>query len=49
MHRFPQKSRSHLKIQTAGRVTYIQSHTEDPKILGVTLQNLVGFPGLVHT
>jgi hypothetical protein len=36
-----QKSRSHLKILGARRVTWSKFRTEDPQILGATVQNLV--------
>jgi hypothetical protein len=36
-----QKSRSHLKILGARRVTCSKSHTADPQMLGATVQNLV--------
>jgi hypothetical protein len=36
-----QKCRSHLKILGASRMTRSKFHTEDPQILGVTVENLV--------
>jgi hypothetical protein len=36
-----QNCRSHLKTPEARRVTFNKFHTEDTKILGVTVQNLV--------
>jgi hypothetical protein len=36
-----QQSRSHLKILGARRVTETKFHTEDPQILGVTVQTVV--------
>jgi fructose-1-phosphate kinase PfkB-like protein len=36
-----QKTRSHLKIPGARRVTQSKFHTEGPQILGAKVQNLV--------
>jgi len=36
-----QKSRNHVKILGAQRVTLSKFHTEDPQILGIIVQNLV--------
>jgi len=41
IHKFFQKSRSHLKILWARRVTGRKFYTKGPKILGATVQNLV--------
>jgi hypothetical protein len=38
---FFQKSSSHLKILGARNVTWSKFHTDDPQILGATVQNLV--------
>jgi hypothetical protein len=38
---FPKKSTIHLKILSARRVAWSKFHTEDPQIIGATLQNLV--------
>ena len=35
------KSRSHLRILGTGRVTRSKFHTDDPQILGATVQNPV--------
>ena len=47
-----QKSRSHLKILGARRVTRSEFHTEDSQILGTIIQDLVTsatwHPGFVH-
>ena len=47
-----QKSRSHLKILDARRVTCSMYHTQNPKILGASVQNLVALAtwrqGFVH-
>jgi hypothetical protein len=47
-----EKSRNHLKILEARRVTRNKFHTEAPQILGVTIQNFVAKatwrPGFVH-
>ena len=39
-----QKSSSYLKILGTGRVTWSKFHSEDPQILGATLQNLFSWP-----
>jgi hypothetical protein len=36
-----QKSRSYFKIMGTIRVTFCKFHTEDPQVLGTTIQNLV--------
>ena len=41
VHRCSKKSRRFLKILEAIRTTRRKSHTEDPQILGATVQNLV--------
>jgi hypothetical protein len=41
VHKFYKKFRSHLKFLGARRVRYSAFHTEDPQILGATVQNLV--------
>ena len=47
-----QKSNSHLKILGVRRVKRSKFHTEDPQILGATVQNVVGgdelAPGSFH-
>ena len=47
-----QKCRSHPKIPGTRRTTWSKFHTEDPQILGTTVQNLVTtvswYPGIVH-
>jgi hypothetical protein len=37
----PQRSRSHLEILRTRRVTWSKFHTEHPKTLGATVQNVV--------
>jgi len=46
------KSRSHIRITGVRRMTWSRFHTEDPNIIGVTVQNVVSRvtwrPGFVH-
>jgi hypothetical protein len=50
--KFFQKSRTHLKILGARRVTWSRLNTEDPQILGIVVQILIVTetwrPGFVH-
>jgi hypothetical protein len=53
VHIFLKKIRSHLKILGFRRVILSKFHSEDPQMLGATLQNwdmvMTWHPGLVHT
>jgi hypothetical protein len=50
---FSHKFRSNLKILGSRRVTWSEFHSQDPQILGATLQNIVAMavlgPAFVHT